>query len=60
MEKDVQKVKDIINENFEGSSTEFAKKNKASRQHVNFWKSKNFIVVDGDLYLFRRKLKIKK
>jgi DNA-binding transcriptional regulator YiaG len=48
---------EFIAEKFGGNQSEFARAQGVSRQQVNEWLVKDFIVFDGQLYSPRRKLK---
>ena len=51
------KLIDYINLNFKGNRSAFGRAVGVSRQHVNDWLVKEYIIVDGMLYSPRRALK---
>jgi len=53
----ILKLLEYIKQNFEGSQRAFAVSQGVLPQQVTQWINKGFIVVDGELYSPRRKLK---
>lgn len=50
-------LKKFIFRHFKGNQSRFAEANEVSRQQVNVWLSKHYIVYDSEMYSHRRTLK---
>jgi len=54
-----QRLIDYIQAEFNGIKAEFARAQGVKPQQVSQWLAKNFIVVNGVMYSYRRTLKLK-